>query len=313
MSVSIVIPTHDTREMVGRAIASARRERDLRGAACELVVVDDGSRDGTAQAVREAAPEARLLRNEAARGFSAAANRGLGEAQGDLLVLLNSDAELLPGALAALEAAFAAEPRLGVAGAELFHPDGRPQWSGGRAPTLAWLFALSSGLPALLRRLPGRRRSAAGHRGAVEWVSGAAMALRRETWRDCGPLDEGYAFYCQDLDLCWAARRAAWGVRVVPGFAAVHRHGSTIARGERALAGQRPDLLWPDLVRCLEKYRGAIFARRAVAALRCGVALRLAARALAAPWAGDRDGFAAASAALRAARASLAERRATAC
>ncbi len=308
MSLGVVIPTHDTRELVMRAVASVLREAGAWPGPVQIVVVDDGSRDGTIAALAEATPGVRVLRNEVAAGFSAAANRGLAEAGGETLLLLNSDAELRSGALGALAAALAASPELGVAGAELYYPDGRRQWSGGREPSLAWFFGLASGLAPRLRSLPGRRGGAAGHgaRGeVVDWVSGAAMALRREAWSRCGPLDESYAFYCQDLDFCWAARRAGYAVRVVEGFAAVHHHGATVARRGEALAGQRLELLWPDLVRCVEKYRGVRFARRATRALRTGARLRLAARALFSPLAGDRAGYARQNAALTAALAAL--------
>src|SRR6185369_3384658 len=124
-------------------------------------------------------------------GFTRAANLGLARASGEILLLLNSDTEVDASGLAALSAAFAAEPRLGAAGADLYYPDGSPQWSGGRAPTLAWLFALASGAPALFRRLPFYRRlKPPGARGgAVEWVTGAALAVRRAAWEQAGPLD----------------------------------------------------------------------------------------------------------------------------
>jgi GT2 family glycosyltransferase len=308
VSLAVVIPTHDTRELALRAVASVLREAGSWPGPVEIVVVDDGSRDGTAEALASAAPGVRVLRSEVASGFAAAANRGLAAAAGETLLLLNSDAALRAGALGALAAALAEDPQLGVAGAELYYPDGRRQWSGGREPSIAWFFGMASGLAPWSRALPGRRAGAAGHGGyggRVDWVSGAAMALRREVWSRCGPLDEGYAFYCQDLDLCWAARRAGSAVRVVAGFAAVHHHGATIARRGEALAGQRLDLLWPDLVRCVEKYRGASFARGATVALRAGARLRLAARALGSPFAADRAGFAAESAALSSALAAL--------
>lgn len=304
MRISVIIPTHDTRELTLAALASVLRQAEA--GAVEVVVVDDGSRDGTAEAVGAAAPQARIIRHHEPRGFTAAANAGLAAAQGDALVLLNSDAELQAGALAALAAALEADPRLGVAGARLFYPDGRSQWSGARLPTLPWLFALASGLGALRRRLQGG--GAAGHGGPVEWVSGAALAVRRAAWERCGPLDGRYAFYGQDLDLCWAARRAGFGVAVVPGFAAVHHHGATIGRGGEALGGQRPELLWPDLLRCLEKYRGASYAGWARRTLRLAVGLRLAGRSLRAPFARDRAAHERASTTLAAARAALGAR-----
>jgi GT2 family glycosyltransferase len=286
VKLSIIIPTHDTRELALRAVGSVLAQADP--AESELLVVDDGGTDGTDAAVRAAAPSAVLLRHDSARGFSAAANAGLAAARGEVMLLLNSDAELLPGALAALWLAFEQNPRLGVAGARLFYADGRPQWSGGRLPTLPWLFALASGLGGGLRRLAGRRQGAAGHGERVDWVSGAALALRRAVYARCGPLDESYAFYCQDLDLCWCARRNDFAISIVSGFDVLHQHGATIAR-DGGTASQRSDLLWPDLVRCVAKYRGAGAGENARRALRWGAGLRLAGRRLGERWASDRE------------------------
>jgi hypothetical protein len=313
VSLSVVIPTHDTRDLVLRALASVLAQPE--GAAAELLVVDDGSADGTAEAVAAAAPAARVLRSATPSGFTAAANRGLAAARGDLILLLNSDAELEGGALAALAAAFAAEPRLGIAGAQLFYPTGEPQWSAGRAPSLLWLFGLASGLPALLHRWSGRRPGR-GHGDVdegteVDWVSGAALALRRSVWEACGPLDEGFRFYAQDLDFCLRAKSRGFGVRVVPGFAVRHHHGATIGRHSGAAARAQPELLWTDLLRWAGKARGAAWQRRAARSLSAGAALRLAGRHLALPFvpAQRRELWRAETAAFGAARRAVQSRR----
>jgi GT2 family glycosyltransferase len=305
VSLSIVIPTHDTRDLVLRAVASVLAQQE--GAEAELLVVDDGSADGTAAAVAAAAPAARVLRSATPSGFTAAANRGLAAARGDPLLLLNSDTELEGGALAALAAAFAAEPRLGIAGAQLFYPTGEPQWSAGRAPSLLWLFGLASGLPALLHRWPRRRlrrQPGRGHGTEVDWVSGAALALRRSVWETSGPLDEGFRFYAQDLDFCLRAKSRGFRVRVVPGFGVRHHHGATIGRRSGAVAHAQPELLWTDLLRWAGKARGEACQRRAARALSAGGALRLAGRRLALPFvpAPRREPWRAGTAAFRAAR-----------
>ena len=316
MSLSIVIPTHDTRDLVLRAVASVLAQPE--SATAELIVVDDGSADGTTEALAAAAPAARVLRSATPSGFTAAANRGLAAARGDLILLLNSDAELEGGALAALAAAFVAEPSLGIAGARLFYPTGEPQWSAGRAPSLLWLFGLASGLPALLHRWsgrrPGRGHGEVGDRDEgteVDWVSGAALALRRSVWEACGPLDESFRFYAQDLDFCWRARRRGFRVRVVPDFAVRHHHGATIGRQSGAAAHAQPELLWTDLLRWAGKARGPVWQRRAARALSAGAALRLAGRRLALPFvpAPRRAPWRAETAAFRAARRAVHGRR----
>ncbi|HVS01940.1 MAG TPA: glycosyltransferase family 2 protein [Thermoanaerobaculia bacterium] len=285
--LSVVIPTRDTQALTLACLASLTRARHP---PLEVVVVDDGSSDGTAAAVAAAYPEARVLRHPASRGFTAAANAGLAAAGGELLWLLNSDTEVDPGAPESLDAAFARDPRLGVAGAALRYPDGEPQWSGGASPTLVWLFALASGLARALTAIPGWRRLRApsgSTGGEVEWVSAAALAMRRQVWERVGPLDERFALYCQDLDLCLRARRAGWRVAVVADCEVVHHHGATVAATLGAAADRHQRrLLWQDLVRWLGAWRGPAAARRGARALRWGGALRRLGLALALPWGG---------------------------
>ena len=147
-ALSIVVPTHDTRDLTGRCLASLVALGSL--AEAEVLVVDDGSTDGTFEALAPRFPRATWIRHERPRGFAAAANAGLAAASGDLLLLLNSDTELLEADLGGLRERFARSPRLGAAGARLRNADGSPQWSGGREPGLAWLFAVASDLPARL-------------------------------------------------------------------------------------------------------------------------------------------------------------------
>lgn len=273
--LSVVVPTHDTRALTLDCLGSLPAD-DGR---VEVLLVDDGSRDGTAEAVRAAWPAVRVLRHETARGFSAAANAGLRAASGELLWLLNSDTLVPPGAAGRLRDAFARDARLGIAGAELVYPDGRPQWSGGRRPTPLWLFALASGLPALLRRRRPQTGGDAWPR-SPDWVTGASLALRRAVWEQVGPLDEGFRFYAQDVDLCLRARRAGWDVSIVPGLRVVHHLGATIGRRAGAFSGAHPELLWFDLARCVERLDGPAAGRAARAALRSGARLRLAGREL---------------------------------
>jgi GT2 family glycosyltransferase len=282
--LSIVIPTHNTRELTLACLTSIFRSPV---AGMEVCVVDDASRDGTAEAVRERFPTVLLQRHETAERFTRAANHGLARARGEILLLLNSDTEIEPKGLVELLAVFAREPGLGIAGALLHYPDGSPQWSGGREPSLAWFFALASGLPALLQRLPFYRRLkplAAAGPVPVDWVTGAAMAFRRQVWEAAGPLDEGFRFYVQDLDFCLRARRAGWQVAVRPELRVLHHHGATIGQDPGASRRQQHELLWTDLLRWARKQHGERWAGWAATALRVGAALRLAGRRLASPW-----------------------------
>lgn len=266
--ISVVIPTHDTRELTLRCLAS------LEGGSTrpeQVIVVDDASADGTARATVERHPEVQVLHNERALGFSGASNRGLAEARGAILLLLNSDTEVAPDCLEGYERAFREQADLGVAGAALSDPDGTPQWSGGSTPSPLWLFAASSGIGPLVGRLRRRRGKVAPAR-RVDWVAGTALAMRREVWESCGPLDERFALYCQDLDLCLRAGEAGWRVRVLPQCRVLHHHGATISR----TSGERQDLerLWTDLVLWSAKWDGEAAARRTARILRAGGLVR---------------------------------------
>ncbi len=319
--LSVVVPTHDTRELTLACLAALARQ-DLPG--IEVILVDDASSDGTAEAVAAWHVSVRVIRNDRPAGFTRSANLGLRSAEGEVSLLLNSDTEVDPGGLAALLAAFAADPRLGAAGGALRYPDGRPQWSGGAAPSLLWLFGLASGLPALLGRLPLYRRlrpPAGTGPGRLDWVTGAALGLRSTALASLatpatpadpglpGPLDEGFRFYGQDLDLCLRLAAGGWRVTVVPGFGVMHHHGATIGRqGDPSPGGhQNPELLWTDLLYWAGKHRGAPWAARAARAMRIGAALRLAGRSLLRPFLPPRDraAFGAESAALRRARRAI--------
>jgi GT2 family glycosyltransferase len=282
--ISVVVPTRDTRDVTLRCLASVTAAS--RGVPADVVLVDDGSRDGTADEVAARFPQARIIRHDTSLGFTASANAGLRMASGALLLLLNSDTELETGALDALVAAFDRDPRLGIAGGQLLYPDGSPQWSGGAAPTLAWLFAEASGAARALGRVPGYRsvRPLAPNTDRdVDWVTGAAMAIRREVWTDVGPLDEAFRIYAQDLDFCVRARDRGWGVRIVSACRVRHHHGATITRVLGRVGHQHPQSLWTDLVRWAEKRHGAAYARRAGWAIASGARLRLVGRGLVSP------------------------------
>lgn len=282
--VSVVIPTHDTRALTLACLRSLAASDPLR--AREIIVVDDGSTDGTANAIRDAYPDVRIIGHPSPRGFSAAANAGLADARGAVFWLLNSDTEVAPDAVRRIDEAFARDPTLGIASAQLWNPDGSPQWSGGPTPGVAWLFLQSSGGGAILGHLPGFRRArplASTADRSVGWVAGAAMAIRREAWIAVGPFDESFQVYAQDLDLSVRARASGWAVRVLADCRVLHHRGQTIAALPGAAATEHHGAMWTDLVRWAERDGGPAGGRRARRAIMAGARLRLLVRRLAVP------------------------------
>lgn len=303
LSVSVVIPTHNTRVLTLKCLAAIAASTH---SPLEILLVDDGGRDGTAEAVAIEFPQVRVLSGHAAGGFTAAINRAWPLASGDLVLLLNSDTEVEPDAIGRFAEAFARDPRLGVAGASLLYFDRRPQWSAGREPDAAWLFAMASGSAAALGRVPGwrrlRRESQARASEAIDaiapaaWVPATAMAVRREVRDAIGLFDSSFHTYAQDLDYCTRARGAGWRVAQLHGVHVRHLLGGTIGATRDAVASrQDPVALWTDLARWIQKTYAPARARSLTRALETGARARLAARRLArwtvASASGERDAW----------------------
>jgi len=200
----------------------------------ETLVVDNASGDGSVEMLRERFPEAALVANEVNRGFAAAVNQAAGLAHGRRLLLLNPDARPAPGSVAALVDVLEARPRAGLAGAQLFHPDGTAQASAWPAPGL-----LTLGFEALFlyNLFPGSRLHGLMPAGAepvvVETLSGACLLVERDLFLSLGGLDERFFLYFEDTDLCLRARAAGREALLVPGAQAVHAIGGSAFQDRR--------------------------------------------------------------------------------
>src|SRR5258708_8947056 len=170
--LSAVIPTFNTASMTLR---SCRAVLVSMPQETEVIVVDDGSTDGTAELLAREVPSIAIEQLESNRGFAPAANRGVGAAHGRIILLLNSDAIVEEGALQAIVTAFDADPHLGVSGARLVNEDGTAQWSGGATPTLPWMICVVSGVGRVARFFRRKKANRQECLCEVDWVSGAAM------------------------------------------------------------------------------------------------------------------------------------------
>jgi N-acetylglucosaminyl-diphospho-decaprenol L-rhamnosyltransferase len=214
----------------------------------ELVVVDNASTDGSVDGLRRAHPGVRIVNSGANLGYARAANLGIAATDAPVVAVLNPDTVLLPGAGRALAARFAADPDLGAAGPRLHNDDGTVYPSARKIPGL--LDAVGHGLlffvwPANPFTARYRETGADPARPRdVDWVSGAAVWLRRAALDAVGGWDERYFMYVEDVDLCWRLRRAGWRVAYEPAGTVEHIRGvSTASRPYRMIAEHHRSLL----------------------------------------------------------------------
>jgi len=185
----------------------------------EVIVVDDGSSDATAQRLEDI-EGIHAIRNAQNLGFVGSCNAGAAAAQGELLVFLNNDTQVTPGWLEALVRCLDEAPDAGLAGAKLIYPDGRLQEAGGI------IFSDGSGWNYGRFDDPDDPRYA--FRREADYCSGAAILLRRELFRRLGGFDARYApAYYEDTDLAFAVRNAGCKVYYEPASTVVHFEGIT--------------------------------------------------------------------------------------
>jgi N-acetylglucosaminyl-diphospho-decaprenol L-rhamnosyltransferase len=193
---------------------------DTSAGPAEVVVVDNDSSDGSAAALEQARPEVTVIPAGANLGYARAANLGIAATGAPVVAVLNPDTVLRPGTAAAMLARLAAEPDLGAVGPQLRNPDGSVYPSARSVPSLP--DAVGHGLlhfvrpdNAFTRRY---RQTAANPDQArdVDWVSGAAIWLRRRALDAVGGWDERYFMYVEDVDLCWRLGNAGWRVAYEP-------------------------------------------------------------------------------------------------
>ncbi len=200
----------------------------------EVVVVDNGSADGSVAALVAAIPDVTVVDPGGNLGYAAAANRGIAATSAPVVAVSNADLVVEPGTAAAMLARFDAEADLAAVGPALFNPDGS-QYPSARAHA-STVDAVGH---AVLGRLFPRNRFTRRYRQLdarwdrprdVDWVSGALVYLRRSALESVGGWDERYFMYMEDFDLCWRLRRLGWRVAYEPSGRVMHVQGASTAR-----------------------------------------------------------------------------------
>ena len=231
--VSIIVVNWNTRELLRGCLASVYEH--TRVLSFEVIVIDNGSEDGSQEMVREEFGEVRLIANENNHGFAAANNQGMAAARGKYVLLLNSDTVVLDAAIEKTVAFAEAHPEAAVTGCRVLNEDRTLQQTCFMYPSLLNLILSSSYLYKLFprSRFFGRERMTWWDRNderEVEVVTGCYMLVRREAIDQIGTMDEQFFMYAEETDWCYRFAKAGWKCLFTPVAQIVHLGGGSSRR-----------------------------------------------------------------------------------
>ena len=218
-AIAVAIVNWNTRQLLQTCLRHV-----LAQAPAEVVVADNGSSDGSVEMVQREYPAVTLVLSPENPGYGAGANRAISRCTAGFVLLLNSDTELQPGALAALAEYLSLHDRVGMIGPRLLNPDRTLQESCFAFPrplrplTRARLYSFPHDRP---RRVP--------------WVIGAALAIRRSAFDAVGGFDETFSMYYEEVDLAYRLARAGWETHFTPSAEVIHLVGASTAQRRVAM------------------------------------------------------------------------------
>jgi hypothetical protein len=228
----------------------------------EVIVVDNDSSDGSAEAAKQAFPRATLIASPNNEGYARGNNLGLKASTGRCVLLLNPDVVLPPGGLERAVSILEARNDVGALGVRLVNPDGTPQRSVRGFPTPLSVVWEATGLSRLFpnSRLFGAYRMTwftYDREAEVDQPMGTFLLIRRETLKQVGLLDERFTIFFNEVDWCYRARRQGWKILFTPDVEVVHYGGSSTKQVHAKMAWEsRRGLL--DFYR--KHYRSPLFA-----------------------------------------------------
>jgi GT2 family glycosyltransferase len=266
--VSIVIVNWNSGHLLRRCVESIMR--DPPDVPFEVLVVDNGSSDGSADWIRNPAPAAgtplpvRLIQNRVNAGFARACNQAIFASNSPFVFLLNPDTEVSPGAINVLLDCLRSDRRIGACAPQLRNGDGRVQPNVWASDVLYPLYVVLDGL-GLYRLLPNKLRGRLllgrhwdhSERRRVRSFSGAAIMCRREMIDQVGALDEQFELYGEDAEWCVRMNRAGWRLFFEPAARVTHFGGQSALKRwtdrERSLKEAEGNLRFQR--HCLSRFR----------------------------------------------------------
>ncbi len=222
IEISIIIPSWNTKGLLRNCLKSL-------GSNWEVIIVDNGSTDGTMRMIEEEFPKTILIKNKKNLGYGAANNQGMKKAKGDYLLLLNSDTIIKDKAPLLMANYLKNHPQVGVVGCRLLNKDGSLQPSAGPFPSLkiaAIMLFFEHWLGDLVRSSFEKTRE-------VDWVMGAALMIKRDILSRAGFMDEGLFMYMDEVEWAYRIKKAGYKVVFYPKAQIIHLGWGSSKSGRR--------------------------------------------------------------------------------
>lgn len=247
--LSIVIISWNTRELLRGCLQSVFDTVQTRP--FQVIVVDNGSTDGSTTMVRQRFPTVQLVENPSNLGFASANNQAFGCSTGKYVLLLNSDAQLLPETADGLVQILETNTDTAAVGPKILNRDGSFQAGGTDFPNLVNETLLAIGAARWFRHgyFPSYPAEAVG--GKVDWVGGACLLIRQRALEQIGALDANYFMYSEETDWCYRAHRAHWIIQYSPAQRVIHYGGASSAQATAAMKSE----LYKSKLRFFAKHR----------------------------------------------------------
>jgi len=240
--LSIIIVNWNTKNLLKQCLESIKAH--TKKISYEIIVVDNSSRDGSADMVETNFPQVFLIKNKKNLGYGRANNQGLDRARGKYVLFLNSDITVNENCLDEMFDFMEDNPAVGASACKLTYPDGSLQHSCRQFPSFKVFFLMLIGLRAVFPKMKIFRRYMMldwdhGDLREVDQIMGSFMFVRRNVLERIGSFDERYWMYFEEVDLCLRIKRAGWKIVHYPFVSAIHHLSKSSEQ-------------WPEIKRIIE-------------------------------------------------------------